>query len=451
MWIDALYIIQSCDEDDDISRQQSEQDWSIESALMDRIYEDAFLVLAGVDSSNSDVGLLFKKCRFGSTPSFRPSWMPFDAAKLPPISKDHAVLSSHGSIPPLHWSVQQGEAFDSSNVMSSPWRSRAWTLQEEVLSQRIIYCSFDQFYWSCRSRFWTESGQNREVTHDLRLPDIPRLNCRYFEGLERGLSDDYDWWFRHQIDNGDQSKAIAFDAWYRLVSNYSARKLSYPSDKLHAIYGLAKQHARHFFNDSLKYYTWGTWSQDLKFGLMWRHHDQLVGHSGSMVYREARNNETNIRAPSWSWASVDTTLEWNLKIRIDPHFNILPSNDSLKNSRPGWSLAISGLSLSWVDYIPDTTDIIKDGSVHGHGTLSYNTHVFKNCEQWLESAVRIRMPYWLLYCHPAEYAHGVSGIFCLILQRKQESTGLVYYRNGWCHLPGTIEDYDFKPDDLVLY
>jgi hypothetical protein len=72
------------------------------------------------------------------------------------------------------------------------------------------------------------------------------------------------------------------------VSNYSRRSLTYQSDKLKAIAGLADIFARQTGYECIA----GLWKEDLTYGLMWQ-----------TISRGASRDDTSI--PSWSWISVD--------------------------------------------------------------------------------------------------------------------------------------------------
>jgi hypothetical protein len=96
-----------------------------------------------------------------------------------------------------------------------PLQKRGWTLQETQLSVRLLYCSRHELFWQCRE------GITRELdpTHYL-IPADPLAPRRIFDVFV-------------------QYPANIFSRWYDLVERYSARKLSYGSDALPAMSGLA--------------------------------------------------------------------------------------------------------------------------------------------------------------------------------------------------------------------
>lgn len=57
---------------------------------------------------------------------------------------------------------------------SEPLNTRAWTLQEAVLSRRIVSFCSDQWLWKCASRYATEDGlEDRPSTASERLYRAP--------------------------------------------------------------------------------------------------------------------------------------------------------------------------------------------------------------------------------------------------------------------------------------
>ena len=79
--------------------------------------------------------------------------------------------------------------------------------------------------------------------------------------------------------------------WLRIVTNYSARKSSLPSDKLPALSGLALSYASVFGPE----YHAGIWARSAVQQLCWRTAD----------VRRFFTRPTQYRAPSWSWAALD--------------------------------------------------------------------------------------------------------------------------------------------------
>jgi hypothetical protein len=113
IWIDSLCIIQD-----------DPQDWQREAANMASVFLEATLTLSATSSFNSLGG-----CGY------------FDPLEI-------AKHFEGTSIPFAVRDIPQG---DTSYVGTGPVHDRAWILQEELLSQRIIHAGDGEFVWQCAS------------------------------------------------------------------------------------------------------------------------------------------------------------------------------------------------------------------------------------------------------------------------------------------------------------
>lgn len=85
--------------------------------------------------------------------------------------------------------------------------------------------------------------------------------------------------------------------WTSSVIEYTARALTKPSDKLPAIQSIATEMAT-AINDTYIPFA-GMWKGNLNNELLWQ------------VQDGPRSKPASYRAPSWSWASFDTSITWN--------------------------------------------------------------------------------------------------------------------------------------------
>ena len=93
-----------------------------------------------------------------------------------------------------------------------------------------------------------------------------------------------------------------FAAWYRIVKQYSRRALTYESDRLPAISGIARS-----IGSSTGFtYLAGIWAQD-PHGLAWclDRPDERVTHQCQEV-----EDGTENAYPSWSWAKMKHSISW---------------------------------------------------------------------------------------------------------------------------------------------
>jgi hypothetical protein len=250
LWIDALCIVQG-----------DAEDWKTEAPRMAVVYGNATATLHAVDAANSDGGLFLD---------------------------------------------------ERSITVPDTLETRAWTMQEHAISPRSLLFSKQKVSWECReakailpaygddngeltlaalavndagSEPQAESISLKEIFvffRDWRLPDSgpdPEPNPDGVMDLDYGIS-------------GDEEDYLSFlRTWWSLVSLYSVRRLSYESDKLLALNGIAAVAQRWVRVRN----TWGLWMDFLQWELLW------------YVDRDspARSQRTSRwLAPSWSWASV---------------------------------------------------------------------------------------------------------------------------------------------------
>ncbi|KAI1260552.1 heterokaryon incompatibility protein-domain-containing protein, partial [Xylariaceae sp. FL1019] len=229
VWIDSLCIIQD-----------SQLDWETEAGRMSTVYSNAVLTLAATSSQTPGDGLL----------------NPFQAARCVELHGDLAIvrLETHETI----------------DAQSEPLNTRAWTLQEAVLSPRIVSFGRDQWLWKCDSRFATEDGL-------LDRPPSESDGPSHLSSIVKQAS--------------VKDSHLSLRQWYRLLTNYSQRGLTYQHDKLKAIAGLADIYAK----QTGYQYVAGLWAEDIATGLMWQATSRGVTRTPGTI-------------PTWSWASVNGAI-----------------------------------------------------------------------------------------------------------------------------------------------
>jgi hypothetical protein len=168
------------------------------------------------------------------------------------------------------------EDFWRENVIDAPLNRRGWVVQERLLAPRVIYYGGTQLFWECH-----------EVDACETCPDgmnHPGLDHMFFDGFKR-------------LDIDSYSQRL--ETWSRIVATYTSGDLTKPADKLVAISGLARKVQSRFGGQYLA----GLWRESLASQLLWhckrdrQCDDQPFGRV--MTYR----------APSWSWAAVDGSVE----------------------------------------------------------------------------------------------------------------------------------------------
>jgi hypothetical protein len=158
--------------------------------------------------------------------------------------------------------------------MKTPLASRGWTFQERYLAPRTLHFTASEVYWECYHTNACETfpaGMQEKLAKSL--GEVGRLT---------------------EIFTTPISPAI----WNRVVEAYSTRKLTFSSDKLVAVSGIAQ--AIHLqSNDE---YIVGMWRWKLEEQLCWK-----LSYNG-----QVKNSKEIVpyRAPTWSWASVDGVIDF---------------------------------------------------------------------------------------------------------------------------------------------
>lgn len=263
LWIDALCIIQD-----------SASDWEAEAARMQEVYGSAYLTLAGTSAISSIDGFIAR------------SVWPFPVLRMNRHVEDSA--SSQDSVyfryQPEFATYSRAEAID-----NSVWNTRGWTFQERLLSNRILHFTSGRLYWECRT---TEGSEENEPARELNYQTE---------------------WMATEVENIRELPVYPdisgvdnrYQRWYRLVSLYSKRDLSFRKDALPALSGLA--HAFHHVYANKDTYVAGLWLRDFMRGLLWMTKDSS---------KATRTLEYG--SPSWSWASMIGELDWPSRT-IDRH------------------------------------------------------------------------------------------------------------------------------------
>lgn len=154
-------------------------------------------------------------------------------------------------------------------IDSSVWDSRGWTLQEKLLSRRLLIVTDSQIFWRCSLASQYE---------DARLEgQDARDYCT--------INDEQDWPF---LD--DESKN-AFHRYRSLALSYVHRSFSHEQDGLDAVLGITKKLGAQM---NSKFYG----------GIPEKYFDVCVLWDWPGVYNQSRLLPRLTHFPSWSWISL---------------------------------------------------------------------------------------------------------------------------------------------------
>lgn len=262
VWIDALCIIQG-----------NQDDWYDESKRMAEVYGNATLTVIAGRSADSHAGFMSNMLEH----------------KAPPCA--------------ISLAKDMGDVFLclSREMTIGPINTRGWCFQEKVLSRRTLLYAAQQVSFSCqRTELWEGGRFINQGPPPLRIGLFS--NSRGF--IERaGL---------------DQLRAQMLDLWYReILPGYTIRQLSEPTDIFAAVSSIAQ-----LAQDSIRSrYLAGIWEGDMARGLLWvtRYSEEagLFARARKSKRPVDRNGKPVLRAPTWSWASVQDQVHLNMVHRYE--------------------------------------------------------------------------------------------------------------------------------------
>ncbi|KAK3392203.1 heterokaryon incompatibility protein-domain-containing protein [Sordaria brevicollis] len=250
-------------------------DWDTEASLMHEVYGNAAFTLLASSSTKATERMLHDRLAWLQEPK-------------------HCKLRNHflyNTQKPLH-EVR----------LDPPASQRAWTLQEERLSPRILYWTGQRWYWSCPEHQTVESSpfdlpspvsasEEQSWSPPQRFLDVCRIGD--FQSIDQ--------------------------EWLDIVEAYTRRDLAHSADRFLAISGLAVRflEAKMDGGDKTRVseqYISGLWREDLARHLSWS--------VASAVDPRGSHQEV---APSWSWASLPLCVNTKMRhaFKQSPHFQFL--------------------------------------------------------------------------------------------------------------------------------
>lgn len=285
LWIDAFCIVMD-----------DSEDRTKHVPRMGIIFHNAALTLSAAVSATADEGLIRYKAKA------------LPEARIPYRNKD--------GIPLGHFQVTNYKPRGfTEDITQGDLNSRAWCLQARALSRRTLHFGYDQLFWECDAGVWSEDSKLRCPTESLRDPMVEwRLGLvKYKRAKEPEFEPSLVSRKTSRPTSADLAIPKIYALWYSLVAQYTSRILPREKDKSSAIAGLAyvfaclisqRQTVTGPSKPRADTYICGLWQNDLPFGLLWS--------SGS--FHKWRNKfvkyPSTPRAPSWSWLSVDGSLQW---------------------------------------------------------------------------------------------------------------------------------------------
>ncbi|KAH6881676.1 heterokaryon incompatibility protein-domain-containing protein, partial [Alternaria rosae] len=237
LWIDSLCIVQD-----------DHDDWAQEASRMLTVYRNALITISATSSKSGNEGLFQR-------------WSEFETRVIPGDEEAGTFIFSAER---EHFGGQWG-----SHRQEYPLLSRAWALQERLLSPRILHFGRSELHFECIEEFRCECSGTQDYSWTTFIKE-PKIYL-----LSRILL-----------------RQAAGEIWQSILRQHSSLQLTYPSDKLVALGGLAKQLA-----EPGDQYLAGLWKSRILENLQW----EIARHVDL-------HPRPKWRVPSWSWASIEGSL-----------------------------------------------------------------------------------------------------------------------------------------------
>ncbi|CAM1501224.1 Fc.00g103860.m01.CDS01 [Cosmosporella sp. VM-42] len=241
------------------------EDWGKQASQMAGIYQRAYVTIAAGSSPEPSTSI------FGERDDRWRSWqVQLGAAneKLQVRRKVSPILEAkaRGSYAAADW-LPRAAHHSSHSALDYAWGGplyrRAWCLQEQLLSKRMVRYTPGATTWECLAERQVEGEGPVKLCMDSRIPNSS-------DDLAR--------------------------QWRNTVVNYSQRKVTFGTDRLIALSGIASE----TFQQTNDQYLAGLWKSSLFWDLLW--------HPDPYVESPVPNRYI---APSWSWASLGGPAVWN--------------------------------------------------------------------------------------------------------------------------------------------
>jgi hypothetical protein len=201
---------------------------------------------------------------------------------------------------------------------------RAWAFQELLLSPRVLHLTSTAMAFECDTCTQLERGSNSDVLYGI---DFERKRLVYSAS-----------------DANRNDRVTYYDRWLQLVQTYSQLELTYKTDRLPALSGIAHLVA----SKTRDTYIAGLWKQDIAAGLLW-------------YVWPCQPATTTYVAPSWSWASVMSAWTLDPTRRRFVNLQIIDIHAELSTSNPYGEISAASLTVSGPLKQCSTKQLIKKG------------------------------------------------------------------------------------------
>jgi hypothetical protein len=370
IWIDSLCIVQ--DEKEDVAR---------EMAKMFQIYFNSCFTISAASALTCRDGFL-KRLSVNDTGLF------FLPIRVDKSTKGSVLLCREGP----YWAMI--------GAYPQPINDRAWTLQEAMLTPRLLIFTGMDVIWKCQAGFKPEIAEHPRAVNEIHIENLygPPNESRWFPAL-------VDCGYNFISIGGDEGRPsrsgdgleVMQEQWCLLVENYTKRHLTVATDKLPGISAIARLLAPRLKSDYLA----GLWRQNLVFDLMWS------------IHRFPRPEACKSGSPSWSWASVQGTIEYVGRRLVDSAAEAISCSVDLAYPQDPYGAVTGGV----LEIRGHLTQVSKEDLHREHGRIDYKMDSI-GVSPNLRSCKGKQSP--ALWCLTLGYGKGMMGgwFYSLILVKE---------------------------------
>jgi len=308
LWIDSLCIVQ--DDTADCSR---------EISRMADTYSGSFLTIAANSGKNNLSAL-----RSTTDSCYAATRVPFRGGKR----KTFDIYVRHALPHTVLWCASQADRdeYDSThftrhpgirnplqlldainkNERTSTLLTRGWIFQERLLSPRVLRFDHQELIFECMEGYMCECGGIPASGESHPVATMRGHNQFFLASKQR---------YGRCLGNASTARNL-HQLWRTLVQEYSTLNLSYSTDRLLALSGLANQVVK---GGPLGRYIAGMWEADLISDLLWEaSHRQRSEHDGDRCEVDSVMRQNT---PTWSWASFGccVNISWRCLFDHDGH------------------------------------------------------------------------------------------------------------------------------------
>ena len=312
IWVDVLCIIQ----DDDAAALAREID------TMAFVYGEAMVTLLASRSQSVHQGFLHERRYPGPT---------FEVPYIKPNGEETSLIL-----------VQVSEK---SAEHVEPLDERAWALQEQLLSPRVIDFRTYQTRYACKnpenSGFKATTDGWATSFFDSTSPGWSFIKENYINSTpenriqitmpKKEVEDIH----QRLLSKSQAQWHIPIGFWYDTVNAYTQRKLSNRTDRLTAIGGIARTIGSILYSQ----YCAGLWRDCLAQGLIWRSFEGATLQSRPSEYL----------GPSWSWVGMNAAvncqrckLMMEYEFPLDKEFRVVDCQIELQHKDAQYGTVLSG-------------------------------------------------------------------------------------------------------------